>query len=111
PSAATIFSFCVTLPGLVPADQIPGQEWHQEGSCAWMQLSIEPSAKTGFERLPAAETGILFTNSLDEASAAANRVLEIGSGVAAGDYDGDGLTDLFFCSLSGACKLYRNLGG
>jgi hypothetical protein len=76
-----------------------------------MQLSIEPSAKTGFERLPAAETGILFTNSLDEASAAGNRVLEIGSGVAAGDYDRDGLTDLFFCSLSGACKLYRNLGG
>ncbi|HZM06220.1 MAG TPA: VCBS repeat-containing protein, partial [Candidatus Saccharimonadales bacterium] len=62
-------------------------------------------------RLPVAETGILFTNTVDETSAAANRVLEIGSGVAAGDFDGDGLTDLFFCSLSGACKLYRNLGG
>lgn len=109
--ATATFSFCATLPGLVPAGQISGQEWHQEGSCAWMPLSIEPSAKTGFERLPGAETGILFTNSLDEARAAANSVLEEGSGVAAGDYDGDGLTDLFFCSLSGGCKLYRNLGG
>jgi hypothetical protein len=76
-----------------------------------VQLSIEPSVKTGFVRLPSAETGILFTNSVDEMSSAANRVLDIGSGVAAGDFDGDGLTDLFFCSLSGECKLYRNLGG
>jgi hypothetical protein len=41
---------------------------------------------------------------------AANRVLANGSGVAAGDFDGDGLVDLFFCSLHGDCKLYRNTG-
>ncbi|MGZ8901309.1 MAG: VCBS repeat-containing protein, partial [Limisphaerales bacterium] len=33
-----------------------------------------------------------------------------GSGVAAGDIDGDGLTDLYFCGLDSANALYRNLG-
>ena len=37
-------------------------------------------------------------------------MLETGSGVAAGDFDGDGLVDLFFCSLNGDCKLYRDAG-
>ena len=31
--------------------------------------------------------------------------------MAAGDVDGDGLCDLFFCGLSGGSRLYRNLGG
>ena len=30
--------------------------------------------------------------------------------MAAGDYDGDGLCDLFFCGLDSENKLYRNLG-
>jgi hypothetical protein len=34
-----------------------------------------------------------------------------GSGVAAGDFDGDGLCDLYFCSIVGTNALYRNLGG
>src|SRR5260370_30303102 len=33
-----------------------------------------------------------------------------GSGVAAGDVDGDGLCDLYFCGLDGPNVLYRNLG-
>ena len=33
-----------------------------------------------------------------------------GAGVAAGDFDGDGKCDLFFCQKEGACALYRNLG-
>ncbi|HEY5914448.1 MAG TPA: VCBS repeat-containing protein, partial [Verrucomicrobiae bacterium] len=47
---------------------------------------------------------------LDERSSAANRVLENGSGVAAGDYDRDGRPDIFLCSLQGHNVLYRNLG-
>jgi hypothetical protein len=61
--------------------------------------------------MPAAESGITFTNRLDELTGAANRVLYNGAGVAAGDYDGDGRPDLFFCDLSGTNGLYRNLGG
>ena len=59
----------------------------------------------------AAETGIHFTNVLDELSAAANRTLQNGSGVAVGDFNGDGRPDVFLCSLQGECALYANLGG
>lgn len=34
-----------------------------------------------------------------------------GSGVAAGDIDGDGRSDLYFCAIEGTNRLYRNLGG
>src|SRR5205823_5573138 len=40
-----------------------------------------------------------------------NRVLFNGSGVALGDYDNDGLPDIYFCSLNGNNALYKNLGG
>jgi len=56
------------------------------------------------------ETGIRFTNLLSEAQTAANQNLLNGSGVALGDYDGDGLCDVYLCSLVGTNTLYRNLG-
>jgi hypothetical protein len=55
-------------------------------------------------------TGIYFTNRLSDASAAENRILENGSGVALGDVDGDGWCDIYFCRLEGDNALYRNLG-
>ena len=33
-----------------------------------------------------------------------------GSGVALGDYDNDGLVDIYLCRLEGANKLYKNIG-
>ncbi len=39
-----------------------------------------------------------------------NQILLNGSGVAAGDVDGDGWCDLYFCGLDGPNALYRNLG-
>jgi hypothetical protein len=39
-----------------------------------------------------------------------NHILLNGSGVAAGDVDGDGFCDLYFCGLDGRNALYRNLG-
>lgn len=64
----------------------------------------------GFTVMPADITGIRFTNMLSEWASASNRVLNNGSGVAAGDYDGDGKVDLFFSGLESECRLYRNLG-
>lgn len=109
-SITMVLPLWMALQCLVPTTQAV-ELWHRDSGCAWMELSVRNSPKTGFERIPGATTGILFTNSLEEWSATANRTLELGSGVAAGDYDGDGLADLFFCSLTGACKLYKNLGG
>jgi hypothetical protein len=34
-----------------------------------------------------------------------------GCGVAVGDYDGDGLDDVFFCNQLGPCALFHDLGG
>src|SRR5262249_17213291 len=55
-------------------------------------------------------TGIHFTNVLSDEAAGINTVRAIGSGLAAGDVDGDGWCDLYFCSVEGANALYRNLG-
>jgi hypothetical protein len=65
----------------------------------------------GFRAVDLGRSGIQFTNRLEEASAARNRILENGSGVALGDVDGNGLSDLYLCSLEGTNALYLNRGG
>ncbi len=74
-------------------------------------LSVPKSGKVGFTSLPDSATGIHFTNLLVQTGGFTNQILLNGSGVAAGDIDGDGWCDLYFCNLSGANALYRNLGG
>lgn len=66
--------------------------------------------KTGFTLMPSSITGITFTNSLPAERAMTNLNLMNGSGVALGDYDGDGLCDVYLCDLAGNNKLYKNLG-
>ena len=68
------------------------------------------AGRTGFTLLKGAVTGISFTNLLDDEHSLTNRNLLSGSGVAAGDVDGDGRVDLYFCGLDNANALYRNLG-
>src|SRR6266446_8958989 len=84
--------------------------WNIAPGCRWRELTVGPNGKTGFTLLPPEQTGITFTNLLDERTGAANRVLQDGSGVAVGDYDNDGLPDIYFCSLDGRNALYKNLG-
>ncbi len=86
------------------------QEWHSIPGGRWASLAVTPEGKAGFTRLEPASTGVAFTNDIDEVSAAANRVLLDGSGVAVGDFDRDGRPDVFLCSLSGRNTLYHNLG-
>jgi len=64
----------------------------------------------GFRKVAPKDSGVLFSNEVTLASAARNQVLLNGSGVAAGDFDRDGLVDLFFCGLQTNSTLYKNLG-
>ncbi len=80
--------------------------------CNGLQSESKP-AKPLFELLPAAETGIDFTNTVTD-----NAGMNIfnyhnfynGGGVATGDINNDGKTDIFFISNQGANKLYLNKG-
>ena len=77
------------------------------------RFALLPPAKgsgPGFTLLDPRQTGITFSNLLTDATVAKNRLHEIGSGVALGDIDGDGLVDIYFCNIEGANVLYRNLG-
>jgi hypothetical protein len=85
--------------------------WHPEQGFRWAELAVPREGKPGFTLLPPEQTGINFTNPLDERALADNRTLANGSGVAIGDVDHDGLADIFLCSLDGHNALYKNLGG
>lgn len=72
--------------------------------------TAELPGSAGFRLLPSNETGITFSNTLPVTRLLENQNFMNGSGVAAGDFDGDGLCDLYFCAISGSNALYRNLG-
>lgn len=72
-----------------------------------------PQELTLFQSLPSAETGILFNNLVQENDSI--NVLDYmniytGAGVAAGDFNNDGLIDLFFSANRSTCRLYLNKG-
>ncbi|MCX6904645.1 MAG: VCBS repeat-containing protein, partial [Verrucomicrobia bacterium] len=83
------------------------QETPQVRSAA---VSLPASGKTGFTLLPPEQTGVFFTNLLPQERHLTNQILLNGSGVTAGDVDGDGLVDLYFSGFEGCNRLYRNLG-
>ncbi|MBT4273631.1 MAG: VCBS repeat-containing protein [Verrucomicrobia bacterium] len=74
------------------------------------KLVVKEGAGVGFEQVSALAAGIDFTNTLGELKGASNRVLFNGAGVAAGDVDGNGHPDLFFCGLDTPNQLYLNSG-
>ncbi len=73
-------------------------------------LGFPTNTPPGFVLLPPAATGVTFVNALSDEAEAANRLLEIGSGVTLGDVDGDGRVDVYLCGLEAPNALYRNLG-
>src|SRR5437899_11467780 len=85
-------------------------EWQTGPGYRSIDLEVAKSGKPGFSLLSAAHTGILFSNTIPESVHLTNQILLDGSGVAAGDVDGDGRCDLYFCAINGRNTLYRNLG-
>ncbi len=69
-----------------------------------------------YVELPAEETGVRTDNKYDDPRMKGDLYQEfetssVGTGIAIGDYDGDGLPDIFVVSKTGGCRLFRNLGG
>ena len=100
----------LAIVGTLPGEAAAGLVWETGPGYRFAHLPPPKDSGPGFTLLPAARTGITFSNRLSDEAVARNRLYEIGSGVALGDVDGDGLVDIFFCSLEGANALYRNLG-
>ncbi|HVZ50238.1 MAG TPA: FG-GAP-like repeat-containing protein [Gemmatimonadaceae bacterium] len=88
----------------------PTPPWHQEAGYRWRELDV-PHGDAGFTTLSGGRTGITFQNAVGDSLLLGNRVLGQGGGVALGDVDGDGLTDVFLARTDGCSALYRNLGG
>src|SRR5262245_27328914 len=84
--------------------------WRQEPGHRRAALTIAADGKTGFTEINPTVTGITFTNRLSDERSLTNQIFLNGSGVAAGDIDGDGFCDLYFCGLDSPNVLYRNLG-
>lgn len=73
-------------------------------------LMIPANGQDGFTLMPFSQTGITFSNRLELRRGLLNQNRMNGSGLAAGDIDGDGLCDLYFCGLQSDNRLYRNRG-
>ncbi len=66
-----------------------------------------------FQKIPGNESGVSFSNNLKETpqlNIYTWRYIYNGAGVAVGDINNDGLSDLYFCSNTGSNKLYLNKG-
>lgn len=95
--------------GFVPTAAV-ALDWQQRANCRSAPLIVSPTGKTGFTLLTNHHHGVTFTNQLSLEHAELNNNFLNGAGVAAGDFDGDGWCDLYFCNLDGTNALYRNLG-
>ncbi len=104
------------LPAVVaacgPADfTAPAQpvEWTEVPGARWRPLAVE-GGDAGFTAVPPTWSGVDFGNALSDASFLDNQMRGNGSGVAAGDVNGDGRPDLYLARLEGPNALYINLG-
>lgn len=82
-------------------------------ACSQRVPDPPPVSGNQFDYLPAAHTGVGFVNEIAEKpgrNVGTYDYMYNGGGVAAADFDGDGLTDLFFTGNDTGNKIYRNLG-
>ena len=84
-------------------------QWHDLGHYREAKVNRPLGQASGFSLLSSKAAGVEFTNRLARARMVNANLLN-GAGVAAGDVDGDGLCDLYLCSLDGDNGLFRNLG-
>ena len=101
---------CFTLLLVPVCSAANALEWENGAGFRSAELSVTAGSNVGFSRLSSANTGLSFTNWVPESRHLTNQILLNGSGVAAGDIDGDGWCDLYFSAMDRPNSLYRNLG-
>ena len=101
----------IALLALLSDKRAHALDWNRGEGFRYRDLKVPENGRPGFTNLSTNLTRINFVNRLSKERYTTNQIYLNGSGVAAGDYDGDGLCDLFFCGLDSENKLYRNLGG
>jgi len=107
----TVFAVFVTcLPGTPCCRAAAPLVWQAMTGVRQTTLAVPASLNAGFTLMNPAVTGIAFTNLLPQWRHLTNQVLLNGSGVTAGDVDGDGWCDFYICSLTRPNALFRNLG-
>ena len=84
--------------------------WQERENYRFINLEVHSNKLNGFSQLQGEDTKILFSNRLTTKEIEGNRFLLSGSGVAIGDVDGDGLSDIYFCKLNGNNVLFGPLG-
>lgn len=89
---------------------VKAADWQVQPGARWLAVPPPPEAPAGFSTMQAEATGLAFANPLPPSRHFTNQILLNGSGVAAGDVDGDGWCDVFFAGLSGRSALFRNEG-
>jgi len=66
-----------------------------------------------FTFLTSSQTGVFFNNRITESDSLnllVNEYTYMGSGVGTGDFNNDGMPDIFFAANQASCKLYINKG-
>ena len=98
------------LAACAPKQQEPGA-WQEGDGHRWRELAVGVGKGAGFTAMAPSRTGVRFVNRVPADSIFANRHLAHGAGVALGDVDGDGRTDVFVAGTIEPSALYRNAGG
>ncbi|WP_423924799.1 FG-GAP-like repeat-containing protein [Candidatus Palauibacter sp.] len=107
-SCALLATVAACGPADFAAPAQPG-EWTEVSGARWRTLAVE-GGDAGFTSISPSWSGVDFANALTDSSFIENQMRGNGSGVAAGDVNGDGRPDFYLARLEGPNALYINLG-